>query len=413
MTSPAGPLVGLHAQADLNHEERSIPYPSRERPVSTRPNASVYPTMPFSGQTKEEVVMSERSILIEHVVVLSIVAVLIVGSIVMVLPFVRPILWSIVFAVTLWPFFIKVEKALGGRTSLAAAVATLLLAVIFFLPVIYAGSKLVGQASIALDYTQGLMEKGLGPPPLWLKGLPFVHDKLEGIWQAIGHDTPKVIEMVKPHIKNLLGSVISAGAGMARIVLIAIVSLILLFFFLKEGRSIRGSLEEMAVRLGGERGRHLLFVAGSTMRSVVYGILGAAIVQAVLAIFGLWISGVPSPVFIGVVAGVFALIPIGVIQLVLLPAAGWLIYKGQIGWGIFLFIWSIVAVGNIDNVIRPMLISRGAKIPLLVVLIGVMGGLAFGGIIGLFVGATLLAVFYTMLKEWVTASDEDSRAADP
>jgi predicted PurR-regulated permease PerM len=369
--------------------------------------------MPFSGQTKEEVVMSERSILIEHVVVLSIVAVLIVGSIVMVLPFVRPILWSIVFAVTLWPFFIKVEKALGGRTSLAAAVATLLLAVIFFLPVIYAGSKLVGQASIALDYTQGLMEKGLGPPPLWLKGLPFVHDKLEGIWQAIGHDTPKVIEMVKPHIKNLLGSVISAGAGMARIVLIAIVSLILLFFFLKEGRSIRGSLEEMAVRLGGERGRHLLFVAGSTMRSVVYGILGAAIVQAVLAIFGLWISGVPSPVFIGVVAGVFALIPIGVIQLVLLPAAGWLIYKGQIGWGIFLFIWSIVAVGNIDNVIRPMLISRGAKIPLLVVLIGVMGGLAFGGIIGLFVGATLLAVFYTMLKEWVTASDEDSRAADP
>ena len=148
------------------------------------------------------------------------------------------------------------------------------------------------------------------------------------------------------------------------------------------------------------------------MRSVVYGILGAALVQGILAIFGLWISGVPNPVFIGTVAGVFALIPIGLIQVVLLPAAGWLIfYKGQIGWGIFLAIWSFTVIGNIDNVIRPMLISRGANVPFLVILLGVLGGLAAGGIIGLFVGATLLAVFYTMLKEWVAVPEEDPNAA--
>jgi len=347
---------------------------------------------------------------IERVVVISIIALLVVGSIAMVFPFVRAILWAIVFAVALWPIFFKVEDALGGRTRLAAAVLTLLLALIFFLPMVYVGSKLVGQASIALDYVQELTDKGLGPPPPWLKGLPVAGERLTGIWQDIGHDTPKAIAMVKPHIKNLLGSIVSAGAGMARIVLTAMVSLIFLFFFLKEGRAIRMSLEKMAVRLGGEKGRHLLFVAGSTMRSVVYGILGAAIIQAVLAIFGLWISGVPNPVYIGLVAGVFALIPIGVIQVVLLPAAGWLMYQGRIGWGIFLLIWSIAAVGQIDNVIRPMLISRGARIPLLVILLGVLGGLAFGGIIGLFVGATLLAVFYTMLKEWVTAPDDDFSA---
>jgi predicted PurR-regulated permease PerM len=130
-----------------------------------------------------------------------------------------------------------------------------------------------------------------------------------------------------------------------------------------------------------------------------------------MATFGLWISGVPNPVFIGTVAGAFALIPIGLIQVVLLPAAGWLIfYKDQIGWGIFLAIWSFLVIGNIDNVIRPMLISRGAKIPFLVVLLGVLGGVASGGIIGLFVGATLLAVFYTMLKEWAVP-DEDSSTA--
>ncbi len=352
--------------------------------------------------------MPDRTKQVEQIAGVAILALLTIGSIVIVLPFLPAILWTVVFTVTIWPFFIKVEKALGGRTSLAAVVCTLLLGLIFFLPLVYVGSKLVGQASIAFDYTQGLMEKGLGPEPLWLKGLPLVGERLEGIWQDIGRDTPRLIGMVKPHIKNILSYIVGAGAGMARIFLLTILSLIFFLFLLKEGRSVRIHLERMAVRLGGEKGRHLLFVAGSTMRSVVYGILGAAILQGIMAIFGLWISGVPSPLFIGMVAGVFALIPVGLIQVVLLPAAGWLIfYKGQIVWGIFLAIWSFFVIGNIDNVIRPMLISRGAKIPFLVILLGVLGGLAAGGIIGLFVGATLLAVFYTVLKEWVAVPDEE------
>jgi predicted PurR-regulated permease PerM len=354
--------------------------------------------------------MSERAKQIEQLVSLSIIALLIIGSIVLVFPFLTAILWAVVFTVTTWPFFIKVEKALGGRTSLAAVVLTLLLALIFFVPLVYVGSKLVSQASIAFDYAQGLMEKGLGPPPLWLKGLPLIGERLEGIWGNIGQDTPKLIEMVKPHIKNILSSIVSAGAGMARVVLMTIFSLIFFFFLLKEGRPIRTGLEAMAIRLGGEKGRHLLFVAGSTMRSVVYGILGAAIVQGIMAIFGLWISGVPSPVFIGMVAGFFALVPIGLIQVALLPAAGWLIFKDHVAWGIFLAIWSFFVIGNVDTFIRPVLISRGAKIPFLVVLLGVLGGLAAGGIIGLFVGATLLSVFYTILKEWVAVDDENSGA---
>ncbi len=356
--------------------------------------------------------MSEDTKQIEKVVLISIIALLIIGSIVMILPFLRAILWAMVFAVTLWPYFIKLEKALGGRTSLAAVIPTLLLALIFFVPMVYVGYKLASQASVALDYAEELMEKGLGPPPLWLQGIPLVGGKLGGIWQSTGQDIPKLIEMVKPYIKDLLGSIVSAGTGVAQIVLITVLSLILFFLVIKEGHSIRESLEKMAVRLAGEKGRRLLLVAGSTMRSVVFGILIAALIQGIMAIFGLWISGVPNPVLIGAVAGVFALIPIGLIQVVLLPAAGWLIFsKGEIGWGIFLAIWSFAVIGNIDNVIRPMFISRGANVPFLVILLGVLGGLATGGIIGLFVGATLLAVVYTMLKEWVAVPDEDSSAA--
>jgi predicted PurR-regulated permease PerM len=363
-------------------------------------------------EQKGKTIMPERAKQIERLASLSIIALLTIGSIVLILPFLQAILWAVVFAVTTWPLFVRVEKALGGRTTLAAAVPTLLLTLVFFIPLVYVGTKLASQASIAFDYAQVLMEKGLGPPPLWVKGLPLVGERLEGMWRDIGQDTPKMIEIIKPYIKSVLGSIVSAGAGMARIVLIALFSLIILFFLLKEGRPIQMSLEKMAVRLGGEKGRHLLFVAGSTMRSVVYGILGAAIAQGILAIFGLWISGVPNPVFIGTVAGVFALIPIGLIQVVLVPAAGWLIfYKGQVGWGIFLFIWSFTVVGNIDTFVRPMLISRGAKIPFLVVLLGVLGGVATGGIIGLFIGATLLAVFFTILKEWVGVEGENSGGA--
>jgi len=351
--------------------------------------------------------MSEDAKQIEKMVLIAIIALLIIGSIVMILPFLRAILWAMVFAVTIWPYFIRLEKALGGRTTLAAVIPTLLLALVFFVPMVYVVYKLAGQASVALDYTEELMEKGLGPPPLWLKGIPLVGGKLGGVWQTTGQDIPKLIEMAKPYIKDLLGSIVSAGTGVAQIVLITLLSLILFFLVVKEGHSIRTSLEKMAIRLGGEKGRRLLLVAGSTMRSVVFGILIAALIQGIMAIFGLWISGVPNPVLIGAVAGVFALIPIGLIQVVLLPAAGWLIFfKGEIGWGIFLAIWSFTVIGNIDNVIRPMFISRGANVPFLVVLLGVLGGLATGGIIGLFVGATLLSVVYTMVKEWAASEDE-------
>jgi len=179
----------------------------------------------------------------------------------------------VVFTVTTWPFFTRVEKALGGRTSLAAVVPTILLALIFFLPLVYVGSKLVSQASIAFDYAQGLTEKGLGPPPLWFKGVPLIGERLEGTWGVLAQDTPKLIGMIKPHIKNILSYIVSAGAGMARVILLMILSLIFFFFLLKEGRAIRIGVERMAVRVGGEKGRHLLFVAGATMRSVVYGIL--------------------------------------------------------------------------------------------------------------------------------------------
>ncbi|MDA8138699.1 MAG: AI-2E family transporter [Desulfobacteraceae bacterium] len=351
--------------------------------------------------------MPERALKIEQIMLLAVIVLLITGSIMLLLPFLRAILWAMVFSVTSWPFFLKIEKRLGGRTGMAAGVPTLMIALIFFVPLIYAGSQLIAQAPAATDYAQKLIEHGLGPAPPWFQKVPLIGARLEVIWEDIGRYTPKLIELSKPLIKTLLGSIVSAGAGMARVTLTAVLSLLLLFFLLKEGRALRDSLQTMAFKLAGEKGRHLLLVAGATMRSVVVGILVTAMVQGIFSIIGLWIAGVPSPLFLGTAAGLFALVPVGLIQLILLPACGWLFFNGQTGWGIFLLIWSIGLVGNIDQVLRPMLISRGAKVPFLVILLGVLGGMATGGFIGLFVGATVLTVSFTMLREWVAVPAEE------
>jgi len=128
--------------------------------------------------------------------------------------------------------------------------------------------------------------------------------------------------------------------------------------------------------------------------------------------FGLWISGVPGYVFLGVACILLAMIPVGLIMLVLLPAAGWLFYSGSSGWGTFLLLWSVLVVAQVDNFIRPVLISRGANLPVVVILIGIVGGLAVGGILGIFVGATLLGVLYTVIREWSAVQEEDSRAVE-
>jgi predicted PurR-regulated permease PerM len=143
------------------------------------------------------------------------------------------------------------------------------------------------------------------------------------------------------------------------------------------------------------------------MSSVVYGILGAAAAQGALATFGFWLAGIPGWLFLGLAVGALALIPLGLTALILFPAAGWLFYTGQTGWGIFMVIWAIV-VGNIDSYIRPVVISKGADLPFIIVFLGIMGGIATGGILGLFIGATVLGLFYTLLMEWSVGEGDDA-----
>jgi len=155
----------------------------------------------------------------------------------------------------------------------------------------------------------------------------------------------------------------------------------------------------MAERLAGARGQRLVTLTGAVTRGVIYGLLGTAVVQGAMTAFGLWLSGVPHPALLGILAGVISILPIGA-PVVWIPAAVWLLANGSTGWGIFMALYGAFGISSVDNFIRPWLIARGADLPLLLTVLGALGGALAFGLLGLFLGPVLLAVAYTLTKEW-------------
>ena len=156
--------------------------------------------------------------------------------------------------------------------------------------------------------------------------------------------------------------------------------------------------------IAGERGKHLLNVAGGTVRSVVYGILGTALVQAVMSGVGFVIAGVPGAALLTLLTFFLSVVPMGP-PLVWIPSAIWLFKQGSVSWGIFMIVWGL-GVSSIDNFIKPWLISQGSDLPFILIFFGVIGGALAFGFIGIFLGPTLLAVGFRLIREWFAAGDE-------
>jgi predicted PurR-regulated permease PerM len=187
---------------------------------------------------------------------------------------------------------------------------------------------------------------------------------------------------------------LAIGAGATQVVF----SLLLMFFILKDGEALAARLDRMAARISRERGTQLLDLAGGTVRGVVYGILGTALAQGIMAGVGFLIAGVPGATLLGLLTFLLSVVPMGP-PLVWIPAALWLFHQGQPGWGVFMLVWG-VGVSSIDNVIKPLIISRGSKMPFVLIFLGVLGGALTFGLIGVFIGPTLLAVAYRLIDEW-------------
>jgi predicted PurR-regulated permease PerM len=314
-------------------------------------------------------------------------------------PFLTAIVWAAILAVTTWPMFHwMVSRA--GRPTIAASVMTLLILVVVVAPFVIVGATLAENFDRLYQFTRATIERGPPDPPAWLASLPLVGESAAAYWASFAHDTAAVMNELKRFIDPLRAFAFKTGAVVGEGLIQLTLSVLIVFFFYRDGQAIMARLRGAVKRLAPARGEHMLDVAGATTQAVVYGILGTALAQGVLMAIGLYIAGFKAAPLLGLVTFFLSPVPIGP-PLVWIPSGLYLIFgMGETAWGIFVLLWGLLVVSSVDNVLKPMIISRGSDLPFILVLLGVFGGVIAFGFIGVFLGPVLLALGFVLLKEW-------------
>lgn len=346
-----------------------------------------------------------RRDLTRTVLVVLLIAILIGSSFWILRPFLLSIVWAMMIVVATWPLMLKVQARVQRR-ALAVTVMSGAMVLVFVVPLVLAIQTLVDNVDTIAGWIRGLANAKIPPPPDWLEKLPLAGAKIAEKWTDIAaSSTEELASRLAPYASNvaqwLAGAFGSVGALTLQFLLTVIISVIMF----SRGETARDALIRFGRRLAGDRGEGVVVLAGQAIRAVALGVVVTALAQTLLAGIGLAIAGIP---FAGLLTGVILLLCIAQIGpiLVLVPAVVWLFWNDQTAWGSALLVWTVI-VGAMDNVLRPILIRKGADLPLLLIFAGVIGGLIAFGIIGLFVGPVVLAVAYTLLKDWVAEQERE------
>jgi predicted PurR-regulated permease PerM len=317
-------------------------------------------------------------------------------------PFISALLWGAILAYASWPLMRVLTRWLKGRESLAAGILTLCWMLLVVLPLVWLGFNLADHIRDAINFVRDVQVDGLPEAPGWLGSIPLVGERLLAMWNTIDQQGAAFMASIKPYLGQvgnwLLARSAQVGSGLLELTL----SLVFVFFFYRDGPRLEAFTLRLLQRLIGERAGYYLELVAATVQRVVNGVIGTAAAQALLALIGFLIAGVPGALVLGIFTFLLSLIPMGP-PLVWIPAVAWLFWQGDYGYAIFLAIWGTFIISGVDNVLKPYLISRGGNLPLVVVLLGVFGGLLAFGFIGLFIGPTLLAVAYSLLSDWTRA----------
>lgn len=323
-------------------------------------------------------------------------------------PFWSALFWGAVLAFASWPLMRLLTRALKGRESLAAAILTLGWMVLVLAPLVWLGFNLADHVRDATAFIKDVQVDGLPDPPTWLAGVPLLGERLVGYWNTIDQQGAALLVSVRPYLGQVGNWLLARSAQIGGGILELTLSIVFVFFFYRDGPRVAAFVLSLLERLIGDRAQYYLDLVAGTVQRVVNGVIGTAAAQAVLALIGFLIAGVPGALVLGIGTFLLSLVPMGP-PLIWIPATAWLAWRGDYGMAIFLGLWGTFIVSGVDNVLKPYLISRGGNLPLVIVLLGVFGGLLAFGFIGLFIGPTLLAVAYSLLLDWVA----DSRARQP
>jgi len=336
-----------------------------------------------------------------------VVLVLLIGGCFLVLrPFLSALLWAVVLSVATWPVFAHIKRALHGRSSWAAGVMTLLIALVVLAPFVIVGVTLADNADRLTTFYKQTVENGPPDAPAWVAEIPVVGERAADYWHAMVHDSARLVAELKKWIEPIKNGLIGFGTVVGEGLLMLTLSVLIAFFFYRDGDAVQRRLRAAIERIAPERGKRYLDLAVGTMRGVVYGILGTALAQGVLMAIGLWIAGFQAAPLLGLATFFLSPLPVGP-PLVWLGAAAVLFQQGETGWAIFIAAWGALIVSSVDNFVKPLIISRGSNLPFILVLLGILGGAVAFGFIGVFLGPVLLALGLALLREWAVDTDAD------
>ncbi|WP_298927268.1 AI-2E family transporter YdiK [uncultured Ramlibacter sp.] len=319
-------------------------------------------------------------------------------------PFLGATIWAVMIVVASWPALLWFQARLWRRRSLAVLAMVLILLLLFVLPLTLAVFTISAHADEIVDWFKSMLAQGLPPPPDWVAQLPLVGPKLAAAWADFAAAGLAGVEArILPHTRELTGWLLSKAGGAGALALQFLLTVVIAGVMYAQGEAAATQVLRFGRRIGGPRGEASVVLASKAIRGVALGVGVTAIVQSLAGGIGLAIAGVPFAGLLTAVMFIMCIVQIGPI-LVLLPATAWMFWTAPTGWAIFMLVWTLVVV-TMDNFLRPVLIRRGADLPLLLIFAGVIGGILSFGLVGIFVGPVILAVAYTLIDAWLQDAD--------
>lgn len=333
----------------------------------------------------------------------AVVVLLVVGCFLVLQPFITALLFAVVVVVSTWPLYVRLRRVLKERRTLSALVMSVIFAAFVITPVVLLAANLGKNAPEFIDATRAWLEQGSAGPPEWLEDLPVAGKQLDAYWQRLAASREEMAAFLKQFLDPAQHLLLAVGKGLGQGLLQLGLAVFVAFFLYRDGDPLREAAREALERVAGPVGDDVLETIDGTIVGVVYGILGTALAQGLVAAIGFMIAGVPAPLLLGAATFLLSLLPVGP-PLIWGGATIWLVYQDEIGWAIFMALWGFFGVSGIDNIVKPLLISRGANLPFALVLLGVFGGVLAFDVIGVFLGPIFLAVGWGLGQWWLASS---------
>lgn len=364
----------------------------------------------FKPPPGESIGAAER--LLRQYVQLAALVIIVVGCYLVLHPFIPAILFAAVVCSATWQTYLRLRKALGGRPVLAALAMTLLLVVVVIGPTVWLAVTLADTVTVIIEAGKALLNGGPITSPVWVREIPLIGDLLSDYWQRVAVSGDSLATQWKGLLEPMRNFLVGAGKVVGEGLLQLALAILIGFFFYRDGEALLLGMRKVLDEIAGGLGNELLATIHNTVTGVIHGIFGTALAQALVALVGFFIAGVPAPFLLAAATFFLSIVPVGP-PLVWGGAAVWLVYEGQIGWAIFMALWGFLAISTIDNLVKPYLISRSSKLPLLLIVLGVFGGVIAFGFIGLFIGPPVLAVGLTLVQLWIARRPGEKVEQEP